>query len=85
MRIRLYDDATGEGRRRGQEPGLDGARPARGVPLPVVARFALDRATRVAPATSNNAIFLFDTKSGKLQQATSGYLNDTAADLRSRR
>src|SRR5689334_9574018 len=27
--------------------------------------------------TSNNAIFLYDTKSGKLQQATSGYLNDT--------
>ena len=27
--------------------------------------------------TSNNAIFLFDTSAGKLQQATSGYLNDT--------
>jgi tricorn protease len=28
-------------------------------------------------ATSNNAIFLFDTKDGTLHQATSGYLNDT--------
>src|SRR5262245_47607125 len=28
--------------------------------------------------TSNNAIFLYDTKSAKLTQATSGYLNDTA-------
>src|SRR5262245_65177691 len=27
--------------------------------------------------TSNNAIFLFDTKNGKLTQATSSYLNDT--------
>src|SRR5262245_62073363 len=28
--------------------------------------------------TSNNAIFLYDTRNGKLTQATSGYLNDTA-------
>jgi tricorn protease len=27
-------------------------------------------------STSNNAIFLYDTKAGKLHQATSGYLND---------
>ena len=34
--------------------------------------------TYARPAsTSNNAIFLYDTKSGTLQQATSGYLNDT--------
>ena len=32
---------------------------------------------RPAATTSNNAIFLYDTKAGKLQQATSGYLNDT--------
>src|SRR5262249_32739982 len=28
-------------------------------------------------STSNNAIFLYDSKSGTLHQATSGYLNDT--------
>jgi tricorn protease len=28
-------------------------------------------------STGNNAVFLFDTKAGKLHQATSGYLNDT--------
>jgi tricorn protease len=33
--------------------------------------------SRPAAATSNNAVFLYDTKAGKLQQATSGYLNDT--------
>jgi tricorn protease len=32
---------------------------------------------RPAASTSNNAVFLFDTKAGKLQQVTSGYLNDT--------
>ena len=34
--------------------------------------------TYARPAgTSNNAIFLFDTRTAQLQQATSGYLNDT--------
>jgi len=34
--------------------------------------------TYARPAsTSNNAIFLYDTKPGKLHQVTSGYLNDT--------
>jgi tricorn protease len=31
---------------------------------------------RPTSATANNAIYLYDTKDGKLQQATSGYLND---------
>jgi tricorn protease len=36
------------------------------------------RLTYARPAaTSNNAIFIYDTKSGQLHQATSGYLNDT--------
>lgn len=33
--------------------------------------------SRPIAATGNSAIFLYDLKSGKLQQATSGYLNDT--------
>ena len=43
----------------------------------MVAGFTLARYARPAATTSNNAIFLYDTKAGKLQQATSGYLNDT--------
>jgi tricorn protease len=33
--------------------------------------------SRPVPGTGQNAIFLFDTKDGKLHQVTSGYLNDT--------
>ena len=36
-------------------------------------------------ATRNNAIFLYDTQDAKLHQATTGYLNDTQPDVRSRR
>jgi tricorn protease len=32
--------------------------------------------SRPTASTGNNAVFLYDTKAGKLQQGTSGYLND---------
>jgi tricorn protease len=76
MRIHVYDDATGKVTDVDKSPdwiahdGLEAF------------RFQWSADSRwlayARPAgTSNNAIFLFDTRAGKLQQATSGYLNDT--------
>jgi hypothetical protein len=73
----------GQGDRGRQEPGLDRARRARGVPLRVVARLAL-AVLCASAATSNNAIFLYDTKGGALHQATTGLPQRHAADLRTR-
>ncbi|HEV8209719.1 MAG TPA: PDZ domain-containing protein [Vicinamibacterales bacterium] len=76
MRIRIYDDASGTVTDVDKSPdwiahdGLEAFR----------FQWSPDSRwlTYARPAgTSNNAIFLFDTKAGKLQQATSGYLNDT--------
>src|SRR5438552_13160246 len=77
MRIRVYDDATGKLTDVDKSPDwLDEGR-LEGFRL----QWSADSRwiTYCRPAgTSNNAIFLFDTKNGKLTQATSGYLNDTA-------
>ena len=76
MRMRVYDDGTGKVTDVDKSPDwlahdqLEAFR----------FRWSPDSRWLVyaRPAgTSNNAIFLFDTKAGKLQQATSGYLNDT--------
>jgi tricorn protease len=76
MRIRIYDDASGKVTDVDKSPdwiahdGLEAFQ----------MRWSPDSRwlTYARPAaTGNNAIFLFDTRAGKLQQATSGYLNDT--------
>ena len=76
MRIRVYDDATGKVTDVDKSPDWiahDGLEAFRFRWSPDSRWLAYAR-----PAgTSNNAIFLFDTRAGKLQQATSGYLNDT--------
>ena len=78
MRIRVYDDATRQGDRDGQEPRLDRARRARGVPLrsgrPIragstYARPAGDEQQRRSSCSTR--------RPAKLHQATTGYLNDT--------
>jgi len=76
MRIRVYDDAGGKLTDVDKSPDWiahDGLEAFRFQWSPDSRWIAYAR-----PAgTSNNAIFLFDTRNGKLQQATSGYLNDT--------
>jgi tricorn protease len=76
MRIRIYDDGTGKVTDVDKSPDW----------LPhgqlEAFRFQWSPDSRwiayARPAsTSNNAIFLFDTKSGTRHQVTSGYLNDT--------
>jgi tricorn protease len=76
MRIRVYDDGDGKVTEVDKSPdwiahdGLEAFR----------FQWSPDSRwlTYARPAgTSNNAIFLFDTKAGALRQATSGYLNDT--------
>ncbi|HYM25437.1 MAG TPA: PDZ domain-containing protein [Vicinamibacterales bacterium] len=76
MRIHVYDDGTGKVTDIDKSPDwiADGALQA--------FRFRWSPDSRwiayARPAgTSNNAIFLYDTKSSKLTQVTSGYLNDT--------
>jgi tricorn protease len=75
-RIRVYDDATGKVTEVDRSPDW--------VAHDQLEAFRFQWSpdsrwlTYARPAgTSNNAIFLFDTRAGKLQQATSGYLNDT--------
>jgi tricorn protease len=76
MRIRIYDDASGKLIEVGKSPdwiahsGLE------------TFHFAWSPDSRwvtfaLPSSTSNNAIYVFDTREGKLHQATSGYLNDT--------
>ncbi|HEV2986011.1 MAG TPA: hypothetical protein VGX46_16555, partial [Vicinamibacterales bacterium] len=76
MRIRVYDDDTGKVTEVDKSPSWlqhDQLEAFRFRWSPDSRWLAYSR-----PAgTSNNAIFLFDTRAGKLQQATSGYLNDT--------
>jgi tricorn protease len=77
MRIRIYDDASGKVIDVDRSPDwiahsdLEAFR-FRWSPDSRWVAFA-----RPTKDTSNNAIFLFDTKEGKLRQATSGYLNNT--------
>jgi tricorn protease len=76
MRIRLYDDAAGKMIDVDKSPDWlahDTLEAFRFQWSPDSRWIAYARPS----STSNNAIFLFDTKAGKLQQATSGYLNDT--------
>jgi tricorn protease len=76
MRIHLYDEATGKVAQVDKSPDWlahDQLEAFRVQWSPDSRWFAYARPS----ATGNNAVFLFDTKSGKLQQATSGYLNDT--------
>jgi len=76
MRIRIYDDGNGKVTDVDKSPDwLDhGALESFRFKWSPDSRWL---AYARPAATSNNAIFLFDTKAGKLQQATSGYLNDT--------
>src|SRR5205814_1137990 len=71
MRIRVYDDASGKVTDVDKSPDWiahDGLEAFRFQWSPDSRWLAYAR-----PAgTSNNAIFLFDTRAGKLQQATSG-------------
>jgi tricorn protease len=76
MRIRIFDDGTGK--------VTDVDRSPDWLPHDQLESFRFQWSpdsrwiAYARPAsTSNNAIFLFDTKAGKLQQVTSGYLNDT--------
>ena len=84
MRIRVYDDATGKVTDVDKSPDWiahDGLEAFRFQWSPDSRWIAYAR-----PAgTSNNAIFLFDTKNGTLQQATQRLPERHAADLRSRR
>jgi tricorn protease len=75
MRIRIYDTATSKLTEIDQSPDWishGGLQPFRFQWSPDSRWLAYARPA----STSNNAIFLYDTKAGKLQQATSGYLND---------
>ena len=83
MRIRIYDTPRGKVTEIDQSPDWIEHRSARSLPFPVVARFALARLC--ASTKTQQAIFLFDTRPAKLHQATTGYLERHAADLRSRR
>jgi len=76
MRIRIYDDATGKLTDVDRSPDwiAHGALEAFRFQWSPDSRWL---AYARPAATSNNAIFLFDTRDGKLHQATSGYLNDT--------
>jgi tricorn protease len=77
MRIRVYDDATGKLTDVDKSPDWLAEDQLEGFRF----QWSADSrwVTYCRPAgTSNNAVFLFDTKAGKLTQATSGYLNDTA-------
>ena len=86
MRIRIYDDRDRQGRPRSiKSPDWIAHGDARGVPLRSGRPTRAGSPTRGRPATSNNAIFLYDTKAGKLHQATSAVPERHAADLRSRR
>jgi tricorn protease len=76
MRIRIYDDATGK--------VIDVDKSPEWIAHGGLETFHFEWSsdsrwlTYARPiTTSNNAIFLFDTRAGKLEQATSGYLNDT--------
>src|SRR5712692_354436 len=76
MRIRVYDEATGKVTDVDKSPDWLAHDQLEAF------RFQWSPDSRcltfARPAgTSHNAIFLFDTRAGKLQQATSGYLNDT--------
>src|SRR6185295_14651984 len=74
MRIRIYDDATGKATEIDKSPDWiahDGLEAFRFEWSPDSRWVAYARPA----ATSNNAIFLFDTRDGKLHQATTGYLN----------
>ena len=76
MRIRIYDDGTGK------VTDVDKSPDWLSHGLLEAFRFQWSPDSRwiayARPAsTSNNAIFLFDTKSGTRHQVTSGYLNDT--------
>ncbi len=76
MRIRVYDDATGKMSDVDKSPDWianDGLEAFRFEWSPDSRWVAFAHPS----STSNNAIYLFDTKEGKLHQATSGYLNDT--------
>ena len=76
MRIRLYDDATGKMTDVDKSPDWleHGTLEAFRFQWSPDSRWI---AYARPSSTSNKAIFLFDTTAGKLQQATSGYLNDT--------
>ena len=76
MRIRIYDDATGKMTEVDKSPDWiahDGLEAFRFAWSPDSRWLSYARPA----ATSNNAIFLYDTKGGALHQATTGYLNDT--------
>jgi len=75
-RIRIYDDATGKVTEVDKSPDFlqhDQLESFRFQWSPDSRWLTYARPS----ASSNNAIFLFDTRDGKLHQATSGYLNDT--------
>ena len=76
MRIRIYDDGIGKVTDVDKSPDWiahDGLERFRFEWSPDSRWLAYARAA----GTGNDAIFLFDTRGGKLQQVTSGYLNDT--------
>jgi tricorn protease len=76
MRIRVYDDATGKVTEVDKSPDWLAHDQLEAF------RFQWSPDSRWLTyahpaATSNNAVFLYDTRAGKRHQATSGYLNDT--------
>ncbi len=76
MRIRIYDDASGKVTEVDKSPDWiahDALETFRFRWSPDSRWLAYARPA----ATSNSAVFLFDTKAGKLNEVTSGYLNDT--------
>src|SRR6185436_12126456 len=76
MRIRIYDDATGKMTEVDKSPDWiahDGLEAFRFAWSPDSRWLSYARPA----ATSNNAIFLYDTRAAALHQATTGYLNDT--------
>jgi tricorn protease len=76
MRIRVYDDATGRLTEIDKSPDWLAEDSLEGFHFQWSADSRWVAYCRPG-GTSNYAIFLFDTKSGNLTQATSGYLNDT--------
>jgi tricorn protease len=76
MRIRVYDDATGKVTDVGKSPDwlAHGQLEAFRIQWSPDSRWL---AFAQPAATGNNANYLFDTKNGRLTQATSGYLHDT--------
>ena len=76
MRIRIYDVASGKLTEVDQSPEWIGARPARGLQHPVVARLAMADLCAADGVRATTRSFSTTRRTAKLHQATTGYLND---------